>query len=140
LLRIFFEIGVEFPGAGLGGFESYYAEAFEVVLVGSVGVAEFFVEVDEGGGHFAEVAMLEGPLAETAAGDYRDCIRGTAVDFDEGDEALAVGVEGAVREMAGAGIVDAETREGEHGHADAEDLAGAEMAVGDFGFVEERVE
>ena len=30
--------------------------------------------------------------------------------------------------------------EREHRHADAEDLAGAEMAVGDFGFVEEFVE
>jgi hypothetical protein len=140
LLRVFFEVGVEVAGAGLGGFEGYYAEGFVVVLVGVVGVAEFFVEVDEGGGHLAKVAMLEGSLAETAAGDDRNGICSTAVDFDEGDEALAIGVEGAVGEMAGAGVVDAETRESEHGHADAEDLAGAEMAVGDFGFVEEGVE
>jgi hypothetical protein len=139
LLRVLFEIGVEVAGAGLGGFEGYYAEGFVVVLVGVIGVAEFFVEVDERGGHLAEVAMLEGSLAETAAGDYRDCIRCAAVDFDEGDQALAIGAEGAVGEMAGAGVVDTETGEGEHGHADAEDLAGAEMAVGDFGFVEERV-
>ena len=140
LLRVLFEVGVEFAGAGLGGFEGYYAEGFVVVLVGVVGVAEFFVEVDEGSGHLAEVAMLEGTLAEAAACDYGDGVRCTAIDFDEGDEALAVGVEGAVGEMAGAGVVDAEAGEGEHGHADAEDLAGAEMAVGDFGFVEEGVE
>jgi hypothetical protein len=140
LLRVFFEIGVEFAGAGLGGFEGYDAEGFVVVLVGIVGVAEFLVEVDEGGGHLAEVAMFEGSLAEAAAGNDRDGIGGAAVDFDEGDEALAIGVEGAVGEGAGAGVVDAEAREAEHGHADAEDLAGAEMAVGDFGFVEERVE
>jgi hypothetical protein len=134
LLRVLFEVGVEVAGAGLGGFEGYYAEG--LVVVGF----QLVVEVDEGGGHLAEVAVLEGSLAETAAGDYCDCVGGAAVDFDEGDEALAVGVEGAVGEMAGAGVVDAETREGEHGHADAEDLAGAEMAVGDFGFVKERVE
>jgi hypothetical protein len=134
LLRVFVEVGVELAGAGLGGFESYDAESFVVVCF------EFVVEVDEGGGHLAEVAMLEGALAETAAGDYGDGVCGTAVDLDEGDQALAVGVEGAVGEEALAGVVDAETREGEHGHADAEDLAGAEMAVGDFGFVEERVE
>ena len=83
--------------------------------------------------------MLEGSLAEAAAGDNRDGVGSTAVDLDVGDQALAVGVEGAVGEMTGAGVVDAETREGEHGHANAEDLAGAEVAVSDFGFVEERV-
>ena len=140
MLWVLFEAGVEVAGAGFRGFEGYYAEGFVVVLVGAVGGAEFLVEVDEGGGHLAEVAMLEGSLAEAAAGDYGDGIGGAAVDFDEGDEALAIGVEGAVGEGAGAGVVDAEAREAEHGHADAEDLAGAEMAVGDFGFVEERVE
>ena len=139
LLRVLVERGVEFAGAGLGGFEGYDAEGFVVVVLAVVGV-EFEVEVDEGGGHLAEVAMLESSLAETAAGDDRDGIGSTAVDFDEGDQALAVGVEGAVGKEAEAGVVDAETREGEHGHADAEDLAGAEMAVGDFGFVKERVE
>ncbi len=83
--------------------------------------------------------MLEGALAEAAAGDDGDRIRSTAVDLDEGDQALAVGVERAVGEMAGAGVVDVEAGEGEHGHAHAEDLAGAEMAVSDFGFVEEVV-
>jgi len=135
LLRVLFQVGVEFTGAGLGGFEGYYAEGFVVV-----GVGKFFVEVDEGGGHLAEVTMLEGSLAETAAGDDRYCIRCTTVDFDEGDEALPVGIGGSVGELAWAGVVDAQTLESEHGHADAEDLAGAEMTVGDFGFVEERVE
>jgi hypothetical protein len=107
LLRVLFEVGVEFAGAGLGGFEGYDAEGLVVVLVGVVGVAEFFVEVDEGGGHLAEVAVLEGSLAEAAAGDDRNCIGCAAVDFDEDDEALAVGVGGAVGEGAGAGIIDA---------------------------------
>jgi hypothetical protein len=134
LLRIFFEVGVEFASAFLGGFESYDAESFVVV-----GVAEFLVEVDEGGGHLAEVAKLEGSLADAATGDDSDGVGGTAIDFYEGDEALAVGVEGAVGEMAGAGVVEVEAVEGEHGHADAEDLAGAEMAVGLFGVVEQLV-
>ena len=134
LLRVLFEVGVEFAGAVLGGLEGYDAEGFVVV-----GFAEFLVEVDEGGGHLAEVAELESSLADAAAGDDADCVGGTAVDFYEGDEALAVGVEGAVREKAGAGVVDAEAHEGEDGHADTEDLAGAEMAVGLFGVVEEGV-
>ncbi len=98
------------------------------------------VEVDEGGGHLAEVAELEGALADAGGGDDGDGVGGAAVDFDEDDEALAVGVEGAVGEGAEAGVVDAETEEGEHGHADAEDLAGAEVAMGEFGVVEEIVE
>jgi len=134
LLRVLIEVGVEVAGAGLGGFEGYYAEGFVVVI------AKVLVKVDEGGGHLAEVAELEGTLAHAAGGDDGDGVSGAAIDFDDGDEALAVGVEGAVGEMAGARVVNVEPVKGEHGHADAEDLAGAEMAVGDFGFVEERVE
>ena len=91
-------------------------------------------EVDEGGGHLAPVAELEGALAEAAAGDDGDGVGGAAVDLDEGDEAFAVGIDEAF------GVVDAEALAAEHGHADAEDLAGAEVAVGDFGFAEEGVE
>ena len=129
LLGVLFERGVEFFGAGLGGFEGYDAEAFV-----DVGI-EWGVEIDEGGGHLAEVAEFQGALADAAAGDYADGVGGAAVDFDEGDEALAVGVEVAVGEGSGARVVDAQLTEGEHGHADAEDLAGAEMAVGYFGVV-----
>jgi len=124
LLGVFVEGGVEVAGAGLGGFEGYDAEGFVVV------VAEGLVQIDEGGGHLAEVAELEGALADAGSGDDADGVCGAAVDFDEDDKALAVGVEGAVGEVAGTGVVDVEARESEHGHADAEDLAGAEMAVG----------
>ena len=79
LLRVFFEVGVEFAGAGLGGFEGYDSQGLVVVCL------KLVVEVDEGGGHLAVVAMLEGSLAEAAAGDYGDCVGGAAVDFDEGD-------------------------------------------------------
>ncbi len=109
-------------------------------MVGGVFGMEFGVEVDEGGGHLAEVAEFEGAFADAGGGDDADGVGGAAVDFDEDDEALAVGVEPAVGEGALAGVLDAEAREGEHGHADAEDLAGAEVAVGNFGVVEKVVE
>ena len=80
MLRVFFEVGVEFAGAGFGGFEGYDAKAFVVV-----GVVEAGVEVDEGGGHLAEVAELEGALADAAAGDDSDGVGGAAIDFNEGD-------------------------------------------------------
>jgi hypothetical protein len=47
-------------------------------------------EIDEGGGHFSPVAEFQGALAETASGDDGDGVGGAAVDFYEGDEALAV--------------------------------------------------
>ena len=89
-------------------------------------------EVDEGGGHLAPVAELEGAFAEAAAGDDGDGVGGAAVDLHEGDEALAVfGGEAA------AGVFYAEALAAEQGHANAEDLAGTEVAVGDLCFVEE---
>jgi hypothetical protein len=133
LLWIFFEIGVEFFGAGFGAFESDDPEAFVVVAV------ELCVEVDEGCGHLAEVTQLERALAYTAAGDYADGVGGAAVDLNEGDEAFTVGVEIAVCIVARTWIVDSEAREREHGHADTKNLSGAEMSVGDLGVVEKVV-
>ena len=95
--------------------------------------AERRCQVDEGGRHLAPVAELQGALAEAAAGDDGDGVGGAAVDLDEGDEALAVAARGR-------GVVDAEALAAQHSHADAEHLAGAEMAVGDLGFAEEVVE
>ena len=141
LLGVAFEGGVELAGSVFGGLEGDEAEGFKFMADGSVVVAvEGMVEVDEGGGHLAEVAKFQGALADTRAGDGGYCVCSTAVDFDKDDQALAVGVEGAVGESAGAWVVDAEAREGEHGHAYAEDLAGAEVAVGDFSVVQESVE
>src|SRR5260370_42046387 len=88
--------------------------------------------MDEGGGHVGAVAELDGALAKAAGGDDGDGVGGAAVDFDEGDEALAVlWIDEAF------GVVDAEALAAEHGQADAEDLTGAKRAGGDFGFVEE---
>ena len=44
------------------------------------------------------------------------------------------------RGESGFGVCNAEALEAEDGHADAEDLSGAEVAVGDLGFVEEGFE
>jgi len=138
---VFFHLRIKFVGAGFGAFESGDADG---AGSGKIRLRRFGggagAEVDEGGGHLAPVAKFEGALAEAAGGDDGDGVGGAAIDFDDGDEALAVGVEGAVGEMAGARVVNVEPVKGEHGHADAEDLAGAEMAVSGFGFVEEGVE
>ena len=80
-------------------------------------------QIDERRGDLAPVAKLEGALAEAASGDDADGVGHAAVDFDIGDEALAVF---AVR------VVEAEQFEAEHGHADAEDLSGADVSVGNF--------
>ena len=45
-----------------------------------------------------------------------------------------------LRSSLAARIFDAEFLESQHGEANAEDLSGAEMAVGDFGFAEISVE
>ena len=86
------------------------------------------MQIDEGGGHLAPVAELEGAFAEAAAGDDGDSVSGAAVDFYEGDEAFAV---------SAAGVCNAKALATEHGHADAQDLTGAEVTMGYFGFGEE---
>ena len=64
-------------------------------------------------------------MAQSAAGDDGDGVGGAAIDLDEGNEALAVG---AFRS------VNTEALAAEHCHAHAEDLTGAEMAVGNLSF------
>jgi len=133
LLVFVFDVGVEVAGALLGGFEGGDADGF--VDGGVVLGGERRGEVDEGGGHFAPVAEFDGALAEAAAGDDGDSVGGAAIDFDEGDEALAV-----FRVDETLGVVDAEALATQHRESDAEDLTGAEVAVGDFGLMEESVE
>ena len=48
-------------------------------------------EINKGGGHFAPVAKLECALAQAAARDQSDGVGGAAVDFDVGNETLAIG-------------------------------------------------
>ena len=119
LLTLVFNFGVEFAGEVARGFESDDADAFASR------------EVDKGGGHLAPIAKLEGSLAEAAAGDHADGVGGAAIDFHEGDEALAVGAER---------VVDAEILEAEEGHTDPEYLASAHVPVGGLGALEEGVE
>ena len=134
LLLIFvFDVGVEVAGALFGGLEGGDADGF---VDGGVAVLSYLSsEVDESCGHLAPVAEFDGAFAEATAGDDGDGVGGAAVDFDEGDEAFAV-----LWVHQAFGVVDAEALATEHGHADAEDLAGAEMAVGDFSFAEKGVE
>jgi hypothetical protein len=87
-------------------------------------------QINEGGCHLAPVAKFEGALSQTAASDNADGVGGATVDFDEGDETLAV---------AAARLLYAETLAAQHGHADAENLAGTEVAVSSFGHRQEFV-
>jgi len=108
----FFEMGEELRGAVLAGFQGRKANGFSGF------------QIAKRSGHFSVIKKLEGAFSEAAAGDDPDGIGGAAVDFNEGDEAFAVGAEG---------VVEAEEGEAVDGHADAEDLAGAEVAVGGAG-------
>ncbi len=129
LLVFVFDVRVEVAGALLGGLEGGDSEGF---VDGCVALwRERGREVDEGCGHLAPVAEFDGALAEAAAGDDGDGVGGAAVDLDKRDETLAVDA---------LGVVDAKAFAAKHSQADAEDLASAQMAVGDFGFAEECVE
>ena len=118
LAFFFFECGEHFVGALFGIFAGDDAD----------GAPAF--EIDEGGGYFSPVEKFESALAEAAIGDESHGVRHAAVDFDVRDDALAVAD----------GIFDAEFAEAEHGEADAEDLTGADVAVGDSGVFEVLVE
>ena len=93
----------------------------------------FYSEIDEGRGHLSPVAEFQGALSEAASGHHGDGVGGAAVDFDEGDEALAVF-------FITARVLDAQLFEAQHGQAHAQDLPRAEMAVGSFGFAKVVVE
>jgi hypothetical protein len=118
LSLFFFECGEHFAGAFFGIFAGDDAD-------GAVGF-----EVDEGGGDLSPVEEFEGALAEAAIGDEGDGVGHAAVDFDVGDDTFSIAD----------GIFDAEFAEAEHGETGAEDLAGADVAVGDGGFFEVLVE
>jgi hypothetical protein len=73
------------------------------------------------GSHFSPVAKFESALAQAAAGYDHDGIGGAAINLHKGDDAFAVL---ALR------IVQTEGFEAEHGHAHAEHLSGAKVAMG----------
>ncbi len=134
LLRVFFKLRMKRSGAVFGGLQCNDAESLVVVAF------KMRIEVDEGRGHLAKVAEFEGAFADACRCHNANRVGRTAVDLDEDDEALAVGVQRAVGECARAWVVDAEAAQCEHGHAHAEDLASAEMTVGEFSVVEQCVE
>jgi len=85
------------------------------------------LEVDESGGDFCPQSRnFRARFAEAAVGDERDGVGNAPVDLHVGNNALAIGD----------GIVDAEFLQAEHGQAHAEDLARAEVPVGDGGEIE----
>ncbi len=129
LLILIFNIRIEVARALLGGLECGYADSF--VDRGVALRRKRRSKVDEGCSHLAPVAKFDGALAEAAAGDDADSVGGAAVDLDKSDETLAIDT---------FGVVDAKAFAAEHGHAHSENLASAEMAVGNFGFAEEGVE
>jgi len=118
LAFFFFERGKHFHGAFLGIFARDDAN-------GAPGS-----HINECGGYFSPVEKFESPLAEAAIGDESDGVRHAAIDFNVGDDAL----------LFADGIFDAEFAEAEHGEAHAEDLSGADVAVGDGGVFEVLVE
>jgi len=104
-----FDFGMKIAGQIARGFEGHDSDA---CVMG---------EVDEGGGHLAPVAELQAAFAEAASGDHADGVGRAAVDLDKSDEPLAVRAEG---------IVDSQRLQTEEGHAHAENLAGAHVAMG----------
>jgi hypothetical protein len=131
LLVLVFDVRVEVAGALLGGLAGGDADGAGVRLAGGGERCAGRSQIDEGGGHLAPVAELEGTFAEAAAGDDGDGVGGAAIDLDEGDEAFAVG---------SLGVVDAQASTAEHRQTNAEDLSGAEMSMGDFGLTQEGFE
>src|SRR5260370_21710039 len=95
LLVLVFDVGIEIAGALLGGLEGGDADGligggFAFGVKRGVEGRDRRSQIEEGGGHLAPVAELEGALAQAAAGDHGDGIGGAAIDLDEGDQALAV--------------------------------------------------
>jgi len=119
LLILVFDFGMELAGERFRGLFRCDADSFARV------------HIDERGGHLAPVAELQSTLAEAASGDDGDGVGGAAVDFDEGDEALAIF---AMR------IADVEFLQAEHRKAHAENLTSTDVAVCLFGVAEIFVE
>jgi hypothetical protein len=82
--------------------------------------------VDERGRDFPPVPKLQGTFAQATTGDYGNGIGGTPVDFDEGDEALAIF-------FIAARVIYTELRQAKHCEPHTEDLPGAEMSMGLLG-------
>jgi hypothetical protein len=84
-------------------------------------------DVDKGRGHLTPIAKFQSPFAQAAASDHRNRVGGAAIDLHERDQALAI---------FSAWIEEAEAGTSQHRHAYAKHLAGAEMAVSNFGFLQ----
>lgn len=119
LLVLLLNMRIEFSGPLFRGFESGDTDR----LTG--------LEIEEGCRHLAPVTKFEGAFAEAAASHDGDGIGRATIDLDEGYESLAIGT---------FGIADAEPLAAEHGHANAQDLPGTKMTVGDLRFLQQFIE
>jgi hypothetical protein len=88
-------------------------------------------DIHKGRCHLAPVAKLERALAQPASGDDANGIGSATIDFDEGDQALAI---------TSPWLLQAEAAAPEHCQTDTQNLPSAEMSVGNPGFLEKIIE
>ena len=88
-------------------------------------------DVDKRRRHFSPVAEFQGAFAQTAASDDGDGIGRAAVDFDKGEQTLAIF---PVR------VFNSKLVETEHRHANTEHLSGTQVSVSQFGVAQVFVE
>jgi hypothetical protein len=79
------------------------------------------LQITESSGDFAPVTKFQSALAEPRVGDQRDSVGDAAIDLDVGNDALAVGD----------GIINSQFPQPQHGQADAKDLSGAKVSMGE---------
>src|SRR6185503_16799316 len=109
LLLIFvFDFRVHAFGQGFGRFTGGHAH----------GLAGF--HINKSRCHLAPIAKLESTLAQPAAGNHHHGICGATVDFNKGDDALAV---------FALWVFQAKFLQAKHGHANTKDLSGTKMTV-----------
>src|SRR5207253_11363468 len=102
----------------------YLARESSCRLLGSHANRLACTDVHECSRHLAPIAKLQGTLPQAAASDDGNSVSGATVDFDEGDEALAVFT---------ARIINAQFLQPEHCHAHTENLPRAKVAMGLLG-------
>ncbi len=121
------KLRVGFLLAGLfGHFREHFASGLLAGFFGGDANGAAGLHVNKGGGHFAPITEFQGALAQAAVGDQRHRVGHAAVDLDVGDDAFAFGDR----------IVNAQFEQPQHGQPNAQNLPGAQVAVGHGGQVE----
>ena len=128
LLILILDLRVKIAGPLLGRFKCSDAEGFVNRRLTLRGKGR--VQIDKGSSHLAPVAEFNGPLPQPAARHDANGVCGAAVNLDKGDQALAI------RTFR---VIDPKTLTAKHRHPDAQDLTGAEVPMGNFGFAQESI-